>query len=82
VDCSGTVNSIDSLKVSRYVASLPYSQNEPCVDIGSKLPNLIKQGNVDCNSAINSIDSLKLTRYTASLSYNQNEPCPDIGSLD
>jgi hypothetical protein len=82
VDCSGTVNSIDSLKITRWTASLSYSQNEPCVDIGSKLPNNVKQGNVDCNGSINSIDSLKLTRYTASLSYTQNEPCPNIGSLD
>jgi hypothetical protein len=82
VDCSGTINSIDSLKISRYTSSLSYAQNEPCKDIGKKLPNGVRQGDVDCNDAINSIDALKLSRYVANLSYGQSEPCPDIGSLD
>jgi hypothetical protein len=75
------VNSVDSLKVSRYAAGLTYSQNEPCTNIGTKLPNEVKQGNVDCDGSVNSIDSLKISRYLAGLSYSQSEPCPNIGSF-
>jgi hypothetical protein len=75
------VNSIDSLKVSRQVAGLAYSQTEPCVNIGTGiLTNGKKQGDVDCSNAVNSIDALKVSRKVAGLSYSQTEPCPDIGT--
>jgi hypothetical protein len=35
VDCNGTINSIDALKVLRFSASLTYSQVQPCPAIGS-----------------------------------------------
>ncbi|HSP55954.1 MAG TPA: hypothetical protein VLS25_10245, partial [Dehalococcoidia bacterium] len=35
VDCSGSVNSVDALKILRFVAHLSVSQNEPCADIGT-----------------------------------------------
>ena len=34
VDCSNAVNSVDALKILRYVALLSVSQTEPCPDIG------------------------------------------------
>ena len=34
-DCDGAVNSVDALKILRYVAGMPYSQHEPCPDIGT-----------------------------------------------
>ena len=81
VDCNGTVNSIDSLKVLRYGSGLDYSQTEPCEDIGTEtLANGEIQGDVDCSKAVSSVDSLKVTRYAAGLAYSQSEPCPDIGS--
>ena len=81
VDCSGQVNSIDGLKITRQTAGLSYSQNEPCVNIGTGvLTNGVKQGDVDCNNTVNSIDTLKLQRYVAGLSYAHPESCPDIGS--
>jgi hypothetical protein len=33
-DCNGRFNAVDALKVLRYVAGLPYSQVEPCPNIG------------------------------------------------
>ena len=81
MDCNGTVNSIDSLKVLRYGSGLDYSQTEPCEDIGTEtLANGEIQGDVDCSKAVSSVDSLKVTRYAAGLAYSQSEPCPDIGS--
>ncbi len=81
VDCSGFINSIDALKLLRAGAGLPYTQTEPCANIGTEtLPNGELQGDIDCSGAANAVDALKLLRYTASLPVIQNEPCPDIGS--
>ena len=81
MDCGGTVNSVDALKVLRYGAGLSYSQSEPCQNIGTGiLTNGVKQGNVDCSGTVNSVDALKLLRYGAGLSYSHPESCPDIGS--
>ena len=75
------VNSIDALKILRYSALLPYSQNEPCPNLGSGILQSGKpQGDVDCSNAATSIDALKILRSVAKLSYTQNEPCPNIGS--
>jgi hypothetical protein len=35
VDCDGTASAVDALKILRYAASLPYTQHEPCTNIGS-----------------------------------------------
>jgi hypothetical protein len=81
VDCSGQVNSIDSLKLLRFSSGMAYSQTEPCEDIGTGvLANGEIQGDVDCSDAVNSVDSLKVLRYASALAYSQSEPCPDIGS--
>ncbi len=34
VDCNGRFDAVDALKVLRYVAGLPYSQVQPCPEIG------------------------------------------------
>jgi hypothetical protein len=77
VDCNGGVNSVDSLKILRHVASLSVAQTEPCDDIGTGSP---LQGDVDCSGGVNSVDSLKILRFVAVLSVAQNEPCTDIGT--
>ncbi len=77
VDCSGQVNSIDALKLLRYVAGLDVTQNQPCPLIGTNLPP--KLGDVDCSGQVNSVDALKVLRFVAGLTVSQNEPCPDIG---
>jgi hypothetical protein len=66
--------------VLRFNAGLSVSQTEPCVDIGSVLPNSELQGDVDCGNTVNSVDALKLLRYGAGLSVAQNDPCPDVGT--
>ncbi len=37
VDCSDAVNSVDSLKILRYVAGLPVQQNGDCTPIGAEI---------------------------------------------
>jgi hypothetical protein len=83
VDCSSAINSVDALKLLRYVAGLSYTQDDtpPCPDIGiENHPNGELQGDVNCSNTVNSVDALLLLRYSAALSVTQNEPCPDIGS--
>jgi hypothetical protein len=38
VDCSGSANAIDALKILRHIAGLEVGQFEPCQDIGTTLP--------------------------------------------
>jgi hypothetical protein len=80
VDCSGTVNSVDALKVLRFNAGLSVSQTDPCVDMAQTLPNTELQGDVDCSNTVNAVDALKLLRFGAGLPVTQNDPCPDINT--
>jgi hypothetical protein len=84
VDCSGSANSIDALKVLRAVASLPVPQREPCPHIGALLhiPDPVRRlwADTDCNAEISSVDALKILRYSAGLDVSQDEPCDDIGA--
>jgi hypothetical protein len=38
VDCSGTINSIDALKILRYSAGLTYTRPPGCPDLGAAYP--------------------------------------------
>jgi hypothetical protein len=78
VDCSGSVNSVDSLKILRFVAQLSVAKGPGCPEIGNQVASLF--GDVDCSGGVNSVDSLKLLRYVASLSVSQSNSCPAIGS--
>jgi hypothetical protein len=77
VDCNGTVNSVDALKVLRFVAGLSVAQEPDCPDINTEVASLF--GDVDCSTAVNSVDSLKILRFVAGMSVTQTEPCADIG---
>ena len=78
VDCNVSVNSVDSLKILRFVALLSDSQEAGCPLIGAEVASF--WGDVDCSGGVNSVDSLKILRYVAQLSVLQTEPCPDIGA--
>ena len=68
-NCSGGVNSVDSLQVLRKAASLgPFGA---CANVA---------GDVNCNGSINSVDALLILRYSAGLSVNQPPGCTAIGS--
>jgi competence protein ComEC len=72
VDCGGSINSVDALKVLRHSSSLSVTLPPWCSSFAA---------DVDCSGSINSVDALKLLRYNASLSVIQNEPCPDVGTV-
>ena len=76
VDCSGSVNSVDALKVLRSNSTLAVTQTEPCPDIASPLVHPF--GDVDCSDAVNAVDALKILRKSAGLEVVQTEPCIDI----
>ena len=37
VDCDNDADAVDALTILQFVAALPFSQNEPCTDIGEPL---------------------------------------------
>ncbi len=78
VDCSGSVNAVDALKLLRANTALPVAQNEPCVDIGTPTAGG-PFGDVDCSTAVNAVDALKVLRHNTGLSVAQTEPCTNIG---
>jgi CSLREA domain-containing protein len=76
VDCSGTVNSVDALKVQRHAAALSVSQTQPCPPMSSS-PLL---GDVNCNTTINAVDALMLLRFGAALPLALPPGCNPPGS--
>ena len=77
VDCNVSANSVDSLKILRWVALLSVAQEDGCPLIGAEVASF--WGDVDCSGNVNSVDALKILRYVAQLSVAQTEPCSDIG---
>jgi hypothetical protein len=71
------VNSVDALKVLRYVAGLDVTHAPGCPEIGEDVASL--WGDVDCSADVNSVDALKVLRYVAGLSVAQAENCPHVG---
>jgi len=66
-DCGGTVNSVDSLWVLRFTASLePYAE-------------CLFAANVNCNLSLGAVDALLILRYVAALPISQPPDCPKIG---
>ena len=86
VDCSGSVNPIDSLKLLRKDAGLSsLSIQGLCPGLGSTVAvDAVERvwGDGDCSGALNPVDSLKTLRFDAGLSAPKVDPaCPDFGSL-
>lgn len=83
VDCNGSADTVDYLKILRYVAGLGATHSSPCPevgdDIGKSAPAL--WGDLDCNGTIDSVDALKGLRFVAALPVSQTEPCWDLGSI-
>ncbi|HUF52907.1 MAG TPA: right-handed parallel beta-helix repeat-containing protein [Dehalococcoidia bacterium] len=83
VDCSGTINPVDSLKTLRYDAGLSVEQANDCPPIGEPFSFDGAQelwGDVDCSGAVTPVDSLKGLRFDAGLTVFQEDGCPPIGS--
>ncbi len=83
VDCDGSVDPVDSLKVLRKDAGLSVEQAAGCpslalaviVDATSRL-----WPDVDCGGSLTPVDSLKILRFDAGVSVDQAVGCPLIGS--
>lgn len=86
VNCSSTIDSVDSLWILRYTAGLPQPQGEsacPFWGIGFTVAvdgEPRTWGDDDCSGAVNAVDALKTLRYVATLPVKQNYPCPGIGT--
>lgn len=68
VNCSDTVDSVDSLQILRATAGLPASTD--C---------LPEAGDVDCSGAADAIDALQILRFIAGLPTNAAPVCTPIG---
>jgi hypothetical protein len=83
VDCNGSITAVDTLKILRYVAGMPYSQDEPRPNIGTVLdgpgfvPNIAcgstRFGDVSGNDLVDSPDAIWILRKIADL------PLPEGG---
>jgi CSLREA domain-containing protein len=83
IDCSSAVNSVDALRISRYIAQLPAGVQKSCPAIGSVVTiqggSPFLWGDVDCDDDIDAVDSLRLLRYVALLPVTQGPGCPPLG---
>ncbi len=92
VDCDYDVDSVDALKILRYVAGLSVQQNEPCPDIGNWHVMLetasgtdIEQelggfGNNDCDNNVDSVDAQRILNYVAGF-YPHCETSYAVGTI-
>jgi hypothetical protein len=84
IDCGGSVDPIDALKLLRYDAGLNVEQPELCLNIGDMAEiggfEFI-WGDIDCSGAVDPIDALKVLRFDAGLNVAQEEDCPALGIL-
>jgi hypothetical protein len=84
VDCNGTANPVDSLKLLRFDAGLSVDQAAGCPAVNAAVTvdgAALAWGNVDCDSgAPGPVDSLKLLRFDGGLEVAQEPGCPEIGS--
>ena len=85
-DCDADVDSVDGLKNLQEVAGLPYSQTDPCFELGDVVGVAtasgiqIAWGDVDCDGDVDSVDALGILRSVAALPVVQQQPCPVLGS--
>ena len=84
IDCGGTADAIDALKLLRHDAGLSVSQGPVCVALGEEVTLsdvTFAWGDLDCDGVIGAVDALKALRFDAGLSVSQMEPCPDLGAV-
>ena len=84
VDCSGSANPIDSLKILRADAGLGNPIVAGCPEIGDEaLINGVLRiwGDMNCNGSVDPVDSLVLLRFDAGLSINVPAGCPALGEI-
>lgn len=78
VDCSGTLNATDALKVLRHSVGSSVSQTQPCPRMGAEFAG-VPWGDVDCAGSVIASDALKALRVAVELDITQEEPCVDPG---
>jgi len=82
IDCNGSANPVDSLKILRHDAGLDVDQAVGCPEIASNVTvdgTARLWGDVDCGGSLSPVDSLKELRKDAGLSVDKAAGCPEIG---
>jgi hypothetical protein len=78
VDCSGAVNSVDALKISRHIAGLDVAQTQPCPGIGTGEGDVF--GDVNCDGGVTAVDALFVLRFVAALPVSVPPGCRPVGT--
>ncbi len=78
VDCSGSIDAVDALKVLRFSAGLSVLQDEPCTNLGQPRLSGYLKGDVNCSGSIDSVDALLILRSNAGLPVALPPGCPGI----
>lgn len=78
VDCDGSVDSVDGLRILRHVAGLDPNLPAGCPPL-TALSGPGPRGDMDCNGTVDSVDSLRILRYTAGLDPGLPGGCGAIG---
>lgn len=79
VDCNGSVNSVDGLRILRQVAGLAPNLPAGCPPL-TALAGPGPRADMDCNGTVDSVDSLRILRYTAGLDPGLPGGCGAIGA--
>ncbi len=86
-DCNDVVNSVDALRILRFVAGLNPNLPQGCDPIGAGFQaapisagNGALKGDMDCNDVVNSVDALRVLRFVAGLNPGLPQDCDPIGS--
>ncbi|HZP26118.1 MAG TPA: dockerin type I repeat-containing protein, partial [Dehalococcoidia bacterium] len=78
VDCDGLVTTQDAIKITLYIAGLPYSQQPGCPPIGTLFGSHL-WGDVNCDGVVTVADAIAIVRYIGGLGYTQQPGCTPIG---
>jgi hypothetical protein len=83
VDCNGTVDSADALKILRTVAGLPIDQTGPCHAVGASITvdgTAGKFGDWDCDGKVTAVDALAVLKFIVDTPMTP-AGCPVVGDL-
>ncbi len=77
VDCSGSSDISDAIKLLRWTAGLPVDQTQPCQLIGYGVP---EAGDVNCDDQNNALDALDIVESAGQIVVSLPAGCVGVGN--
>lgn len=78
VDCNDSADTVDALKILRFVAALSVVQGPDCPPISSLVGDLVF-GDMNCDGVVDLVDALLILRFVAALPVPLPPNCAPIG---